>query len=81
VAENDLHLDDRQDGGRGRAMRVEFRLLGEVCARVDGRPVDVGPSRQRYVLAALLAEANHPLSMDQLAERVWGEDRPAQAAA
>jgi hypothetical protein len=28
-------------------MRVEFRVLGEVCARVDGRAVDVGPARQR----------------------------------
>ncbi|MEU7854343.1 BTAD domain-containing putative transcriptional regulator [Nonomuraea sp. NPDC049141] len=61
-------------------MRVEFRLLGEVCARVDGKPVDVGPTRQRYVLTALLVEANHPVSMDRLAERVWGEDRPPQAA-
>ncbi|MFG6194305.1 BTAD domain-containing putative transcriptional regulator [Nonomuraea sp. JJY05] len=61
-------------------MQVEFRLLGEVGAQVDGRPIDVGPARQRYVLAALLVEVNHPVSMDQLAERVWGEDRPAQAA-
>lgn len=35
-------------------MAVEIALLGEVNARVDGQPMDLGPARQRCVLAAYL---------------------------
>ncbi|RKN08589.1 AfsR/SARP family transcriptional regulator [Streptomyces radicis] len=61
-------------------MRVEFRLLGPVGARVDGRPVEVGPARQRWVLAALLADVNAVVVADRLVDRVWGEDAPRQAS-
>jgi DNA-binding SARP family transcriptional activator/tetratricopeptide (TPR) repeat protein len=64
-------------------MAVEFRLLGEIDVLVDGRSLDVGPIRQRSVLAALLIDANRTVATDELVDRVWGghrhPDRPASA--
>jgi DNA-binding SARP family transcriptional activator len=51
---------------------MEFRLLGPLEAWHCGRPVDLGDRQQRYVLAALLLEANKPVSVDRLTEIVWG---------
>ncbi|MEU0880990.1 BTAD domain-containing putative transcriptional regulator [Lentzea sp. NPDC005914] len=60
---------------------VEIDLLGEVTARVDGHNVELGPARQRCVLAALAVDVNKTVSVSQLAERVWGDEPPAQARA
>ncbi|MEJ3746829.1 BTAD domain-containing putative transcriptional regulator [Actinomycetes bacterium KLBMP 9797] len=55
---------------------VSFRLLGEIEARVDDHPLDLGHARQRGVLAAMLIDVNQPVTADQLLERVWGDRLP-----
>ena len=58
---------------------MKFGLLGEVMVWGPDGPVDSGHTRQQSVLAALLADANRPVSVDQLLDRVWG-DRPPHSA-
>jgi DNA-binding SARP family transcriptional activator len=58
----------------------EFGVLGETIARVAGQRVDLGPPRQRAVLAALLVDAGKPVPLEQLTERVWGVAPPPRAA-
>ncbi|MFI7544425.1 AfsR/SARP family transcriptional regulator [Actinoplanes sp. NPDC049599] len=61
-------------------MTAEFGVLGAVEARIDGRSVVLGHARQRCVLGVLLVEAGRPVTVDQLIDRVWGEDPPQRAA-
>jgi len=58
---------------------VEFRLLGDLDVRIDGRTVEVGNVQQRCVLVALLLEANRVVPVDQLVDRVWGDRAPQRA--
>ena len=60
-------------------MSVEFRLLGDVEARSDGQRLDIGPTRQRCVLVALLVDVNRPVPADQLIDRIWADDLPHRA--
>lgn len=62
-------------------MTVEIALLGEVSARVGGCPVDLGPARQRCVLAALAVDVGRVVTVAQLTDRVWGADPPRHSRA
>ncbi len=53
-----------------------FGVLGPVCAWRDGQELDLGPGKQRAVLAVLLLHANRPVQASEIAEAVWGADEP-----
>jgi DNA-binding SARP family transcriptional activator/tetratricopeptide (TPR) repeat protein len=56
-----------------------MRLLGPVQLWAGDRQVDLGPARQRTVLAALAVDAGTPVPLDTLIGRVWDENPPAGA--
>ncbi|TDE95871.1 SARP family transcriptional regulator [Occultella glacieicola] len=60
-------------------MTGRIRLLGQVEVDASGRAVDLGPARQRAVLAILLLDAPRPVGTDDLVERLWGMDPPPGA--
>jgi basic membrane lipoprotein Med (substrate-binding protein (PBP1-ABC) superfamily)/DNA-binding SARP family transcriptional activator len=53
---------------------MEFRILGPLQALSDGAPVDLGPHKQRSLLAFLLLSANRVVSTDRILEELWGEE-------
>jgi ABC-type transport system substrate-binding protein/DNA-binding SARP family transcriptional activator/streptogramin lyase len=55
---------------------AEFGILGPLEVARCGRAVPLGGPRQRAVLALLLLEANRVVSLDRLAEDVWGGRPP-----
>jgi DNA-binding SARP family transcriptional activator len=58
---------------------VEFRILGPLEVVDEGRPLPLGGSRQRTLLALLLTHANEMVSTDRLIDELWGA-RPPKAA-
>ncbi|MFI9814235.1 AfsR/SARP family transcriptional regulator [Saccharothrix variisporea] len=56
-----------------------FRLLGPVRLERDGREVPVGTPQTKVVLATLAAHANEVVTLDRMAEELWGHVRPASA--
>ena len=58
---------------------IQFCVLGPFEVLLDGKSVDLGPRKQRAVLAALTIEANRVVSLDRLIDELWGEEPPAQA--
>jgi class 3 adenylate cyclase/DNA-binding winged helix-turn-helix (wHTH) protein len=62
-----------------REHRLAFRVLGPLEVLDGDRPVVVGDSKERLVLALLLARVNSPVSVDALIDAVWG-DRPPRTA-
>ncbi len=58
---------------------IEIRLLGPLEARLNGRPLALGPPQQRAVLAMLALQVNRTVSTDRLIEGLWGERAPPSA--
>jgi len=59
---------------------IEFRLLGPLEVVRGGAPIALGGRRRRAVLAALLLDAGRVVSIDRLAEDLYGGEAPATAA-
>ncbi len=59
---------------------MNFRILGTVQAEVEGKPVDLGPAKQRALLALLLLNSNQVVATDRLIDLIWGETAPRTAA-
>jgi DNA-binding SARP family transcriptional activator len=59
---------------------LEYRLLGDVAALVNGESVDLGHLRRRSLLAVMLVEVNRAVPTDQLIDRAWGDDRPRRTS-
>src|SRR3954453_15281341 len=55
---------------------MDLRLLGPIELRLDGRPIELGPRKQRAMLAMLALEAGRTVSADRLAEGLWGDEAP-----
>jgi DNA-binding SARP family transcriptional activator len=62
------------------ARSIEFRVLGPLEARVGEQTLQLGGTKQRALLAALLLQANEVVTSERLAEELWGPERPRTAA-
>jgi DNA-binding SARP family transcriptional activator len=59
---------------------IRFEILGPVRAYVGERELDLGPLKQRALLAALLLNANQAVSTQQLVDTVWPDAPPHNGA-
>ncbi|MET8148160.1 BTAD domain-containing putative transcriptional regulator, partial [Actinoplanes sp. NPDC005259] len=66
------------DAPAGLALR--FEILGEVRALRGDERLDLGPAKQRAVLAVLLLEAGRPVPTHQIVDAVWGDGPPENGA-
>ncbi|MFD6295126.1 BTAD domain-containing putative transcriptional regulator [Streptomyces sp. NPDC060235] len=61
------------------AAPLRLTLLGPLRASRDGLPLELGPLKQRLVLAVLLTRPNTPVSLEELTDAVWPDDPPRTA--
>jgi DNA-binding SARP family transcriptional activator len=59
---------------------LRFGLLDEVRVWRNGEPLDVGPPKQRAVLAVLLLEPRRPVPISRIVDAVWDDAPPANGA-
>ena len=58
---------------------MELRLLGPLEVRLGDGPIELGPRKQRAVLAMLALEPGRTVSADRLAEGLWADTPPISA--
>jgi basic membrane lipoprotein Med (substrate-binding protein (PBP1-ABC) superfamily)/DNA-binding SARP family transcriptional activator len=58
---------------------MEFRVLGALEAGSGGAVLDLGPPKQRALLAILLLHVGEIVPVDRLIDLLWGEDPPRTA--
>ncbi|WP_371778369.1 AfsR/SARP family transcriptional regulator [Streptosporangium subroseum] len=58
-----------------------FSLLGPLDVRISGRPLHLGGTKPRVLLATLLLDANQVVTADFLIEVLWPRHRPRSAHA
>jgi DNA-binding SARP family transcriptional activator len=72
-------MRQRAVGGDGAPARIRCEVLGQLRVLKHGHAMELGPRKQQLVLAALLCNANSPVTVDTLIEALW-EDRPPRTA-
>jgi peptide/nickel transport system substrate-binding protein len=58
---------------------LDLRLLGPVEVRLGDRSIELGPRKQRALLAMLALEVGRTVSADRLVEGLWGDEPPPSA--
>ncbi len=53
---------------------MDFRMLGKPELWVGDKPYNLGPRKERHVLAVMLLELPHPVTAETMISRVWGDD-------
>ena len=59
---------------------MEFGILGPLEATEDGRPLALGGTKQRSLLAMLVLHANEAVSRERLIDALWDGQPPGSAA-
>ena len=56
---------------------MDFRILGPLeVAEAGGEPLPIAGSKERTILACLIARAGRVVPVDDLIEELWGEHPP-----
>jgi DNA-binding SARP family transcriptional activator/tetratricopeptide (TPR) repeat protein len=63
----------------GEEVSVDFGVLGPLSVEVAGAQVPLQSAKTRVVLASLLLRPNRTVSIEELVDRLWGDDPPSGA--
>jgi DNA-binding SARP family transcriptional activator/streptogramin lyase len=58
---------------------LEFRILGALDVREDGRRIEFREGNDAALLTLLLLHAGRPLAVDRIVDELWPDDPPASA--